>query len=71
MGKINLYSEDYVVVDAKGEPVFDLDLIYHYTTIIDDINDNGGFTLQEGQRLVSMTQLSDELQQRYLDYLRG
>ena len=71
MRKINLYSEDYVVVDAKGEPVFDLDLIYHYTTIIDDINDNGGFTLQEGQRLVSMTQLSDELQQRYLDYLRG
>mgnify|MGYP001326388178 CR=1 FL=1 len=63
--KVELYSSDYVIVNKKTqEPVESLDVVYHYSTVIDLIN-TGESPLYEGVEFVSMTQLSEELQQRY------
>jgi hypothetical protein len=64
-----LYDTDYVVIKADGEPLEGLDIIYHYTQIIDDINGNGGYKLHDGEQLVAMTDLPQALQDRYIAYL--
>jgi hypothetical protein len=60
-----LYSQDYVILNSDGMPIEGLDVIYHYTAIIDEINSNGKFLLNEGCKLVKMTDLSVDLQEKY------
>jgi hypothetical protein len=64
-----LYDTDYVIIKADGEPLEGLDIIYHYTQIIDSINGNGGYKLHDGEELVAMTALPQALQERYIAYL--
>ena len=64
-----LYATDYVLLKADGQPLEGLDIIYHYTQIIDDLNSNGGMRLGYGEEFVSMTELPKELQARYLAHL--
>tara|TARA_Y100001938_G_C7981676_1_gene374720 strand:- start:302 stop:550 length:249 start_codon:yes stop_codon:yes gene_type:complete len=62
--KVILGSEDYVIL-YKGEPSEPLDVIYHFTSIIEMVNDRG-LSLAEGEEVVCMTELSQELQDRYI-----
>jgi len=66
---IRLYETDFVVIKADGQPLWPLDVIYHYSSIVDDINENGGYKLHDGEKLVAMTALPKELQDQYITYL--
>ena len=66
---IQLYDTDFVIITENGEPLEGLDIIYHYSTIVTAINDNKAFTLEDDEELVAMTDLPEELQNRYIAYL--
>ena len=68
---IQLHATDFVIIKADGQPLEGLDIIYHYTQIIDDINGNGGIRLGYGEQFVAMTELPKELQIQYINYLKG
>jgi hypothetical protein len=43
----NISKEDYIIWDSVSQsPLEDLEVVYHYTTLIDIVND--GFKLREG-----------------------
>jgi hypothetical protein len=43
----NISKQDYIIWDFKNEcPVEPLDIVYHYTTLVDIVND--GFKLRHG-----------------------
>tara|TARA_Y100001973_G_scaffold28904_1_gene43573 strand:- start:36952 stop:37158 length:207 start_codon:yes stop_codon:yes gene_type:complete len=65
---MELYETDYVIL-YYGEPSEPLDVIYHYTSIIEMIND-GGLSLAEGEEIVSMTKLPQELQDKYIKTIK-
>lgn len=67
---MQLYETDFVIIKADGEPLEELDIIYHYSQIIDDINGNGGIRLGYGEQFMAMTSLPKALQERYLTYLK-
>jgi hypothetical protein len=67
---MHLYETDFVIIKADGQPLEGLDIIYHYSQIIDDINGNGGIRLGYGEQFISMTCLPKELQERYLTHLK-
>ena len=68
---MELYNSDYVIVDKKTqEPVESLDVVYHYSTIVDLVN-SGECPLYKGVEFVPMTRLSQEMQQKYIDALKG
>lgn len=57
----NISREDYIIFDKiKNVPVEKLDIVYHYSTIIELIND--GFILGEEREFVSLVELPLELQ---------
>lgn len=66
---IQLYETDFVIIKADGEPLESLDIIYHYSQIIDDINGNGGIRLSYGEQFMAMTSLPKALQKRYIAFL--
>jgi hypothetical protein len=54
----NISREDYVIWNIEDDiPVEDLDIVYHYTSIIELIND-GGLKLQKNEELISVAELS-------------
>jgi len=61
--EIKLYETDYVII-KDGVPIDSFDVVYHYTSIIELFND--GFSLEEGEEIVSMTKLPQELQDKYI-----
>ena len=61
-----LFHEDYVAIDVMGNPVEPLDIIMHYESIIEEYNN---YLANEGYQFVRMTELSEDLQKKYLDYL--
>ena len=66
--KIKLFEEDYVIL-YNGEPSEPLDVIYHYTSIIEMFNDDG-FSLAKGEEIVCMTELPQELQDKYIEEIK-
>ena len=53
----NISKEDYIIWDTiKGEPVDDLDVVYHHSTIIEMLN-NFELSLQEGEELRCVAEL--------------
>jgi hypothetical protein len=56
-----LSNEDYVLIE-NGEPKEDLHTIYHYTSIIEMVNERQAYL---GGEYVCMTELSQELQLKY------
>jgi len=61
-----LFHEDYVAIDNEGNPVEPLDIIMHYESIVEEYNN---YLKNEGYKFVRMTELSKDLQKKYLDYL--
>ena len=54
----NISREDYVIWNIEDDiPVEDLDIVYHYTSTIELIND-GGLKLQKNEELISVAELS-------------
>jgi hypothetical protein len=52
----NISTEDYVIWDStKGCPVDPLDVVYHYTTLVELVND--GFTLEAYEQFVCVAGL--------------
>lgn len=66
--RIKLYDHDYVLL-RKDEIAESLDVIYHYSSIIDLFND--GFQLNDDEAFVSMTSLSFEQQEKYITHLNN
>ena len=64
-----LSSEDYVLL-KNGQPLESLDVIYHYTSVIEHFNDYE-FNLENGEEFVCMTDLSPELQKEYIKELKN
>ena len=60
---MKLYETDYVII-KDGVPIDPFDVIYHYTSIIEMVND--GFAISDGEEIVPMTTLSQELQDEYI-----
>ena len=65
---IQLSNEDYVLL-KDGQPIESLDVIYHYTSVVELFNHPFGFNLKEGEEFVCMTDLSPKLQKEYLKEL--
>ena len=52
----NISKEDYIIWDNKNNaPKEALDIVYHYTSVMELINN--GFKLYEGEEIVRMTDL--------------
>ena len=66
--ELKLYETDYVII-KDGVPISPFDVVYHYTSIIEMIND-GGLSLAEGEEIVSMTKLPKELQNKYIKAIK-
>tara|TARA_Y100001963_G_scaffold50699_1_gene70918 strand:- start:43 stop:252 length:210 start_codon:yes stop_codon:yes gene_type:complete len=60
---MKLSKEDYVIL-KDGVPISPLDVILHYTSIVEMFND--GQRLYEGEEIVRMTELPQELQDEYI-----
>ena len=58
-----LYEGNYVVMNGNL-PTGGFDLVYYHTTLAEIINDNG-FSLNKGEVLVQITDLSPELQMKF------
>ncbi len=55
----NISQEDYILWDTeKNKPVEWLDTVYHYTTLIDDINRWDCFILCKWEQLIPVSNLS-------------
>ena len=53
----NISKEDYIIWDTiKGEPIDDLDVVYHHSTIIEMLN-NFELSLQEGEEFKCVAEL--------------
>ena len=64
---MELYETDYVII-KDGVPIDPFDVIYHYTSIIEMVND--GFAISDGEEIVPMTTLSQELQDKYIETIK-
>lgn len=63
-----LHQDDYVLL-KDGEPVEALDVIYHHSSVIDLFNN--GFRLEDDEAFVSMTELSLQQQEQYLEFINN
>ena len=63
-----IYETDYVLM-KDGKPVEDFDMIYHHSTIVDMFNN--GFKLGEGEYFLSMTDLSQDLKNNYINSIKN
>ena len=64
---MELYETDYVII-KDGVPIHPFDVVYHYTSIIEMVND--GFVISDGEEIVPMTTLSQELQDKYIETIK-
>ena len=60
-----LFDSDYVLLNAENKPVESLEVVYAAESVIDLFND--GFTFNEGERFVRMTELPSELRAAYIN----
>ena len=60
--ELELYATDFVLL-KNGEPMEGVDIIYDQG-FIDELYEHG-FTLQEGEQFVAMSNLPSELQDKY------
>lgn len=59
----NISKEDYIIWDSVSQsPLEDLEVVYHYTTLIDIVND--GFKLREGHSWMCVASLPMSLQKQ-------
>ena len=66
--KTKLYDTDYVLVDSKTKkPMEGYEIIYHYTSVINAFNDR---LMKEGCEYVSMSELSDEDKNKYIETIK-
>ena len=57
----NISKEDYIIwSDEKNAPLESLDIVYHYTSVVDLMN--GDFKLGENEMFVRVTELPLEWQ---------
>lgn len=63
---IELYATDFVLL-KNGKPMEGLDIIYAQSGL-DELSWDG-FTLQEGEKFVAMTELPNTLQAQYIEVL--
>ena len=64
--QIKLYKTDYVLF-KDGKPVEPLDIIYAKESMQQLLED--GFELKDGEQFISMTELSKEWKQKYINKL--
>lgn len=64
---MKLSKEDYVIL-KDGVPISPLDVILHYTSIVEMFND--GQRLYEGEEIVCMTELPQKLQDEYIKEIK-
>jgi hypothetical protein len=63
-----LYDTDYVLVDSETKkPMEGYEIIYHYTSVINDFNER---LMKEGCEYVSMSELSDEDKNKYIETIK-
>ena len=71
MENIKLHREDYVHC-MDGKPTEGLDIIHHYTSVIDRVNEEcfkGNLGSGHGEEWVRMTELPKDIQDKYLNYI--
>ena len=57
----NISREDFILVNKETQqPIERLDIVYHYSTVIELVND--GFKLRDNEEFVSVAQLPLNLQ---------
>ena len=66
MTKVILHETDYVLL-KEGKPLEELNVIYHYSSVVELFND--GFILNKGEEFVSMSDLSEEVKCKYIKIL--
>jgi len=60
---IKLYNTDYVIVDSKTKkPIEGYESIYHYTSVIDNLNEK---LMTDGVEYISMSELSKDDKKKY------
>ena len=60
---IKLYNRDYVIVDSKTKkPIEGYESIYHYTSVIDNLNEK---LMTDGVEYISMSELSKDDKKKY------
>ena len=65
---VKLYDTDYVIVDSKTKkPMEGYEIIYHYTSVINGFNEK---LMKEGCEYVSMSELSDEDKNKYIETIK-
>lgn len=61
---------DFIIWDVENDcPKEGLDIVYHYTTVIELIND--GFTLANGEMFISVAELPMSWQNKISDAICG
>jgi len=65
---IKLYSTDYVVVDAETKkPLEGYENIYHYTSVIEILNEK---LMNQGYEYISMSELSKEDKKQFKETIK-
>lgn len=65
---VKIYETDYVLM-KDGKPLEDFDMIYHHSTIVEMFNN--GFKLGEGEYFLSMTDLPQDLKDKYINSIKN
>lgn len=61
--KAKLYPTDYVIVDSQTKkPLEGYDIIYHYTSVIEVLNEK---LINDGYEFMCMTELPKEEKEQY------
>ena len=67
----NISKEDYIIWDnEKNEPLEDLDIVYHYTSIVELINDDN-FALRSNEEIRCVAELPLKWQKRINQAIEG
>ena len=66
---IKLSALDYILFDVvQNKPIENLDTIYHYTSVIEAVNN--GLKLEKNEMFISLTELPIELQNKIIETLK-
>jgi len=64
---IKLYNTDYVIVDSKTKkPMEGYEIIYHYTSVIDNLNEK---LMTDGVEYIPMSELSKDDKKKYREII--
>ena len=68
MSKVKLYETDYVLVNRVTQaPLEEVDIIYHYKSLIEVLND---MLYEQGCEYISMKELDDDYKSIYLKHIK-